>query len=303
MRLRVETAIGIGSVLMLQLVGAFSAIGLLGRTGPVVDRILVENVTTLDAVEEMLAALADPASDDDRFIIALEVAAGNITEPGEPEAVERVRGRWGVARTGDAEAVRETVAGLDHLWEINHVSIEEEGATARWLGQAGAWAQTLLGGAGFAISLLVMRRLRTRLEEPIEELDLTLQAARTGDPRRRSVILEGPVETRRIAENINWLLDRLEDWSRPTMTSSSRDRALLLSLLDRDSTPLLIVGDEGRILATNAAALPAIGPSLRPTELVTALTHKEQLPVGWQAERVDAAQAWICRADPAVAVL
>jgi hypothetical protein len=102
---------------------------------------------------------------------------------------------------------------------------------------------------------------------------------------------------------VNWLLDRLEEWSRPAMTSSSRDRALLLSLLDRDSTPLLIVGDEGRILATNAAALPAIGPSLRPTELVTALTHQEPLPAGWQAERVEAAQAWICRADPGVAAL
>jgi PAS domain-containing protein len=299
MRLRVETAIGIGSVLMLQLVGAFSAIGLLGRTGPVVDRLLVENVVSLDAVEQMLESLADTSSVPEQFEAALNVAAGNITESHEPRAIARISASWREAMDGDAVAVAETVDALDDLWEVNRVSMDEVGSAARWLAQAGQWAQALLGGVGFAISVLVFRRLRSRLEEPIEELDLTLQAARTGDPRRRSVILTGPVETRRISENVNWMLDCLEERSRPTMlNASSRDRALLIALLDRESAPVFVVGDEGRILSSNQAALPVVGTTVRPAELVAALTAHEPLPPGWASERVEAAQAWICRAVP-----
>jgi PAS domain-containing protein len=298
MRLRVETAIGIGSVLMLQLVGAFSAIGLLGRTGPVVDRLLVENVVSLDAVEQMLVALADSSSVPEQFEAALTVAAANVTERNESNSIARIEERWRDAMDGDAAAVAETVDALDEVWDVNRAAMDEAGGAARWLAQAGQWAQTLLGGIGFAISVLVFRRLRSRLEEPIEELDLTLAAARTGDPRRRSVILAGPAETRRIGENVNWLLDCLEERSRPTVSASSRDRALLISLLDKEPTPVLVVGDEGRILSSNQAALPVVGTQVRPAELVAALTAHEPLPPGWESERVEAAQAWICRAVP-----
>lgn len=211
MRVRSEILVGVGALLAVQVATTLAAIGLLARMSPAVERILEENVATLTAVEDMLAALAveDGATVATRspFAEALARARANVTEPEEVPLLAEIDGLAPAAVAGDPVAVREVVARLEELSDVNRRSMARMDARARQLGMAGAWAAVGLGTIGFVMSVGVSRRLARRIEEPLAEVDAALAAAGHGDIHRRCIVREGPSELVRIAREVNELLD------------------------------------------------------------------------------------------------
>lgn len=297
MRLHTESRLGIGALLALQLATSFAAIGLLARVSPAVERILLDNVRSVEAAEQMLAALALPEEDAGaRFEAALGAARANVTEAEELPLLEDLDRLGPAALAGDPTARRQAVAALEALSLVNRRSMQQADDEARFLGQAGAWTSALAGMAGFVLSLVVYDRTRRRMVLPVQELHATLAAARQGDHLRRCTHTEGPVETVRIADDLNWLLEQLGQTRRPKPGMTGL-RPHLLALLERQPGPTLVLDARGEALALNQAALDRIAAGDRPWELGRALVEGRPLPAGWTASR--GAEGWICAWSPA----
>ena len=64
MRIRDEIRLGVGTLLLVQILLMFAAVGLLSRMTPAIDQILEDNERSIHAVERMLVVLAEPPSSD-----------------------------------------------------------------------------------------------------------------------------------------------------------------------------------------------------------------------------------------------
>lgn len=307
MRARLDVTLGIGALLVLQVLLGFGAVGLLSRMGPAISVILRENDASMAAAEEMLAELALPNGDRrsrQHFYAQLEFAERNITEPGEAIELATVRRVAARALAGEASARREAVAALRSLAAINRHGMARSGAAARQLGSAGAWAGALLAFTGVAMALIVMRRLYRRLLVPLGELHAALRARSDGDLLRRCRVVDAPLEFMELRDRINALLDcKPSDTPREERKRVHIDRAAVLALLDRLPTPAAVLGPEGALVAANERALEAlaageafrlamseaVSETLRTGGDTPLVIHREDL----QAQRLEGDVGWL----------
>lgn len=264
MRLRQEASVGIGAILLLQVLLSALGIVLLTRMGPAIEHILQDNVFSSLAVEEMLSILAEPdvatnEASQRRFEEALTRARENVTEPEERPLIASIARGKARALAGEPSARRDVIAALRQLAQVNHDSMARADRGARRLGTAGAWAAAMLGALALGLGVMVYRRLRLRLELPVEILRQTLERIRNGDARARCVVGPGPTELRQIARDLNAILDSgVGDPSAATGPAPARRdtaelRRLVAWALDQHAAPTLIIDAEGHPVAMNQA--------------------------------------------------
>jgi hypothetical protein len=275
MELRRELLLGIGALVVLNMLLAFVAIGLFVRMGPAIEHILEENVYSIIAAEEMLAELAEaggaPVSAEarQRILEALERAKSNVTESDEVPVLRAIEQELAAALEGDAQARVAVVRQTGTLIRINRAAMHKVDGEAQRLGDAGAWTAVLVGFLSFFLSLVVVRRLRHRLLAPLVELHQVLEAVRHGEKLHRCRAREAPAEVRQVLESVNMLLDeRLS--ARAAGEVSPEDAALLL-FLDRQPRATMVIDREGRVVRASAAALEVLAGD-RGKELKQALS-------------------------------
>ena len=225
MKLQRETTFGVWALISLVVMVSLSAIVVLQRMSPAIGQILDENVYSEEAVEEMLSIFAEPGADGYgaemepqtqraramRFADALERARSNVTEPEEPALVEEIHLKSVEALAGDPQARALVVQSLRRLGDVNRSSMRRSDALARRLGIGGAWACAILGVVGFSLGVLVLRRMRRRIEIPVEEIRQTLERLRSEDLQARCrPLVQAPAELAQIASATNWLVDTLQ---------------------------------------------------------------------------------------------
>lgn len=267
MRIRDEIRLGVGTLLFVQVLMMFAAVGLLARMTPALDQILQDNERSIHAVERMLIVLAEPPSSEpgrladreQRFGQALEDAQSNVTDERETALLAGIDEQQAAGLAGDPAALAELRSDLGRLGDINRDAMHDSNLRAKRLGNAGAWVLALLGLLGLGLSIMVMRRFQAKLIRPVYELGAVLEACNDGDSHRRFNPAEGSSEFREVAQVVNSLVGehfaRLErDWEKV----AKLDRAALLWLLDRQRTPTFVCNELGGILAANQGALDAL---------------------------------------------
>jgi methyl-accepting chemotaxis protein len=212
MKLRTELLVYALLLAGLNLVLAFGAIGLFVRMGPAIDRILRENVASIDAAEKILiefAAASGGIAPEGRGRVdaALATIRTNVTEAEESAVIERIDMRLDGAAQGDAEVRGALIEDLRLLIAINRKAMTAVDQEARRLGAGGAWGAVFVGALSFGLSLLVIVLLRRRLLEPLLELHAVLSAARGGDRFRRCRAFDAAIEVKQAAQSVNTLLD------------------------------------------------------------------------------------------------
>lgn len=247
-----------GVLLAIQALTSFVAIGLLGRMGPAIERMLDENVLSVRAVEEMLAVLAVPGAPDadafETYADGLERVRNNLTEPEERAPLRRLEALLAAVRAGDAEARRVSVAALRDLGRINLQAMQRADEEAKFLGTAGAWAATFLGLLGLAVSLLSMDRARRRILAPMVELVQVVEAHAGGETHRRCTTSIAAVpEIARVTRELNRLYDA-EERVTGRRADGGEERAVLVHLLDARSDAVAVVDSYGNLVVTNHAA-------------------------------------------------
>jgi nitrogen fixation/metabolism regulation signal transduction histidine kinase len=269
---------------------------------PAIADILDENEYTIEAAHQMLLVLARRAFDpgdavlEQQFREALERAKSNITEPGEPEVLAQLDGLATATLQGDPTASRATVEAIRRLVEINRQAMRHAESEARRLGKAGAWAAVILALAAIAASILVGRRLASRLLDPVGELYEVTEAARLGDRFRRCRRLGSNAEMSRLLESVNLLLDQSRPQAAVATVSDEHSRAVALYLLGERSQPAFVVDRQGEVAMANVAGLDALsGPQAIAVRHELSQAASGASPSGrMQVAPVGGTELWLC---------
>jgi len=302
MQARREFLLGIIILVGFQVLTSFGAIALLTRMSPAIERILAENVYTIEAAEGILAVVAseeispDEPRNFDLFQEALQRLKSNITEPGEAPMIEIIEREGPGALAGNPAAVASTVDALRQLTAINHGAMRRAGAEAKRLGTAGAWAAVLLAVTGFSVSLIVARRLRQRILDPLAEIYEVIESGQQANRYRRCYTADVPFQVRYLLDAINTLLDRSAAQEGLSAGSiDTRDRAIVLHLLEQQHEPVAVVDENGEIVTANQKALELLsGTGADEVRKALRQAPSENPPSHWRVTRVQNAALWLC---------
>ncbi len=214
MKLAQSVKMGAWLLVLMNLLVAFGSIRTFMRMAPAIEVIIAQNAVSLEAAEQMLAALAqrefvDHSNDGiiESFRSAMDRAKNNATEKDESAVIETISLYYVEAFNGDDLSLGETVSAIRELGNINRSAMRRADLKARQMGYAGAWGVVFMATTAFVIGMLFLRSLRKNLSEPMEEIDLVVTAFREGDPMRRCTIGNPSRSVKKIFENINELLD------------------------------------------------------------------------------------------------
>ena len=266
MEFRRDMLLGVGALLSLLMLVCFGAIGLFARMSPAIEQIIQENDASLEAGEEMLRVVAvaqDRPGDTqlrERFGAALERVRQNVTENDEESEIAILGEEGQRAIEGDVVARVKTIAALERLAVINRSAIHRADAEVRRLGWAGAWSVAFLGLVGFIAGLIVLRRVDSRILQPLTTVHATLAAVKQGDSHRRVHVPAVSSDVMFIMHAVNDLLDQAaiaanapSQIKPPTDTADLR--AVLLHLIDDRAEPCAIVRPDGAIEAADRDVL------------------------------------------------
>ena len=279
MRFAFEVRFGLLALFLLQLITSFAAIGLLARMSPAVENILVENVYSMDAVDDMFVVVVNNGPTD-AFVDALERARNNVTEKEETALIAAIEAHYAKALAGDVGERAALAGNLSALAAVNRASMDRADLQARQLGWAGAWATVLLGFASFVVTLVVFRRQEDRLVTPILDLHAAIESAVSGDPYRR-VRIDGPIELQCIGDDVNRLLDARAAHapSGPREARQAAVRQALHLLIDVQPGAAVVGTDEGEVLACHVGMVDVV-----PKQIAEAV-RADALPEGWTLHR------------------
>jgi len=208
MQLGKGITLGAWLLISLNLLMAFGSIGISLRMAPAIERINYRNARSLEACEKMLVALATENIAIVEFQAALDLARGNITEPGEREACQNIQELFSAVLAGNSE-VREKIAqGIVELANRNRSAMNAAARQAQSLGRAGAWSVAFMALLFFTTSAIFEQRLRRHILDPVEELGATLQAHRDGDSLRRCTGIGLSKDMKKVFTEVNNMLDK-----------------------------------------------------------------------------------------------
>lgn len=215
MKVSQSVRFGAWILISLNLLMAFGSIWVFMRMAPAIETIIDQNELSLQACEEMLAALLmkdqhknGTPSRIESFHHALSRAVNNITEKEEPLALDTIGESYLKAFEGDDAQLRRTVEAILQLGEINRAAMIKADRKARQLGAAGAWGVVFMATVVFLIGILFLRSLKENLSDPLEEIDSVVSAFRKGDTMRRCTAKSPSRIIRQVFANLNDLLDK-----------------------------------------------------------------------------------------------
>ena len=263
MGLRRELLTMFVGVILLNLVLAFGAIGLLARMGPAIERISERNVTSIVAAIELLEVLAQtgegqPPVEHARLQASLRTAGRSVTEPGEQVILDAIATDISKLAAGAPRA--ELVQKIHALAHMNVAAMTRADAEARRLGWAGGWAAALIGFLSLLLSLGMLSRLRRRVVDPLEELDQVFAAAKQGDFQRRCRTHSAPTEVQTVMRDLNDLMDdyHLLAHGPPLKAQHELEGYALHELMEREPRALALVAVDGTLTRTNSPMLDAL---------------------------------------------
>lgn len=265
MELRRELVLTIGALVVFNLVISLGAIGLLTRMSPAIERIIDENVRSIQATEEMLLVIAEaagqPAPDEarERFHVALDRARTNITERDEAPLIASIDENVSAALDGDRASIAVVIGSLRALAGVNREAMDEADRGAKQLGTGGAWAAVFIAVFSFLVSLNILRRSQHRILTPLVELHSVLTATRAGEHHRRCRGSDAPIEIRQVLHAVNLLLDTRAggsvDAEERRAQKARGERAALMHFLQRQAEPMVVITTRGDLIAANERAI------------------------------------------------
>lgn len=204
---------GIRLLIFLNMMMAFASVWVFMRMAPVIEEINVRNERSLESCEKMLMILAlapfrQNASLHLDFEKAYKDACSNITEKGEAEELRKIGSIYRDALQGNVSAREQTIMSIYGLASINRSAMLSAAEDVKKLGYSGAWGVVFMAIVIFTSGILFIHRFRTRLLNPLTEIQEVLSARKSGDVFRRCPSSCEAADIRCIYEGVNELLDR-----------------------------------------------------------------------------------------------
>ena len=217
--MRLAQAVRVGSwfLVSLNLLMAVGTIAIFTRMAPAIATIIEHNERTLKACEDMLAVMAvtgagSTFSDEQSgiFQTAFDRARSNITEPQEPEILQRMEPMLSPLFQGNAAIRKEVVEAVVQLGKINRDAMTAADQRAQQLGRAGAWGVVFMALSAFLAGVIFIRNITRRVVTPLEEIHAVIIAHRNGETMRRCTGTELSHDVAAVFSGINDLLDQCQ---------------------------------------------------------------------------------------------
>ena len=218
MRLAQAVRLGAWLLIGINLLMAVGTIGIFIRMAPAIDVIIEHNDRSLKACEEMLAALAVsgtgrslPAEHASFFRSAFERAKSNVTEPEEPQILEKIESRLEPLLSGEMASREAVVADVLELGRINREAMAAADRRAQLLGRTGAWGVVFMALSAFLAGVIFIRSLTRRVVLPLQEIHDVIAAQRNGETMRRCAGADLSPDVAVVFTGINELIDRCRE--------------------------------------------------------------------------------------------
>ncbi|RKG85773.1 sensor histidine kinase [Corallococcus sp. CA049B] len=203
----------------------------------------------------------------------LGVQQGNITEPGEAEATQRLRTAWTKYREAfdaflqarDAEAARtryfaslapafqEAKAAAASVLALNQDAMVRKNDRLRQQSEQVNTLMVLAVVAALGFGLVFTTSLVQRALRPVSVLSQAVRRLGQGDVEARAVV-EGRDEIAGLARDFNTMAERLAQYRKSSLGELLQAQAVSQAAIDSLPDPVLVLGAEGGLLNVNAAA-------------------------------------------------
>lgn len=305
-----KLALGFAALLAILIFLGAESISLLSDLGGSIAVIMRENYRSVIACERMketlermdsaaLFALAGEAErgralaarNRPRFEEALQFELNNITEPGEKQLAERLRGHWAAygpaladyfAGARSLEDRRRIYFGLllprfqqikstaDEILLLNQRSMEQADTRAKKLADDATRRMTLLLVLGTALAALSVWLLSRAVLRPLGGLTRAAREIGRGnlDGLDASVPVTSRDEMGELANTFNSMAGSLRELRRSDQARLLRARQVSQSAVDQLPEAVTVFSDQGEVELVNATAASVLG--LRPGEPVPA---------------------------------
>jgi NtrC-family two-component system sensor histidine kinase KinB len=266
--------------------------------------------------EALLRALGQPPGEPadglrDRFESELKVQEGNVTEPGEREATERLRAAWSGYRAEEREqaAAREKLsaylgplqkasvavrAAIDEVLALNQDAMVRKSNQARRSAQRLLQVMMVATIGALVLGLFASFALTARIVKPISSLSLAVRRFGEVDLQSRA-IPRGRDEIAALANEFNTMADRLEEYRKSSLGDLIQAQQASQAAIDSLPDPVLVLDASGGVLNLNRAAesMLKMGPGQGAGTPIHALDPALR-------ERVEAIQAHVLAGKGAV---
>jgi len=266
--------------------------------------------------EALLRALGQPQAERaqvlrDRFESELRVQEGNLTEPGEGPATERLRSAWKAYQGAeqDQEAAREKLptylgplqrgslsvrSALDEVLALNQDAMVRKSNQARRSAQRLLQLMMVATVGALALGLFASLALTSRIVKPLSALSLAVRRFGEGDLESRT-IPRGKDEIAALSTEFNTMADRLQEYRRSSLGDLIQAQQAAQAAIDSLPDPVLVLDAAGGITNLNRAAEALL--KMGPGEGAGTATHALE-PV--LRERIEAIRAHVLAGKGAV---
>ncbi|AFE09177.1 sensory box histidine kinase [Corallococcus coralloides DSM 2259] len=203
----------------------------------------------------------------------LGIQQGNITEPGEAEATQRLRTAWTKYReefdaflqAQDTEAARtryfeslspafqEAKAAASSVLALNQDAMVRKNDRLRQQSERVNTLMVLAVVAALGFGLFFTTSLVQRALRPVSVLSQAVRRLGQGDVEARAVV-EGRDEIAGLARDFNTMAERLAQYRKSSLGELLQAQAVSQAAIDSLPDPVLVLGAEGGLLNVNAAA-------------------------------------------------
>jgi len=206
------------------------------------------------------------------FESELDVEAHNVTEPGEAEAVERLKAAWArysklherfLAHEGprsllgyqrELEPAFQALRGCtDEILAINQEAMLLKSERASRLARTMQQVTTFAAVAALLLGIAASVSLTNRLLRPLGALQQAVQRIGTNDFTVRASV-EGQDEIADLGRAFNEMSERLEQYQRSSLGELLQAQQSAQAAIDSIPDPVIVFGIDGSVLSHNQAA-------------------------------------------------
>lgn len=265
MKIKPKLRLSLGLLFILILLQSLVASRYVYRLKDDTANILTDNYNTLEYARNMMLALDRielPAARVS-FEQNLQRQFGNITEPGEREATERVRRHFNQLNASArpdtlSEWVREDILGLI---KINMEAIRAKNDVANGtVGSAILWI-VLSATACTIISLTLFVNLPGNIANPIVELSESIRQIAAKNYARR-IMFDRNDEFGQLGQSFNAMAEKLEAYDDSNLASLLMEKKRTEALINNMHEPVIGLDQKGIVLFANQEAIKIIGMSM-----------------------------------------
>lgn len=264
MKIKTKLNLGVGLlfvlILILSLVSAYNIFLIKKDT----QNILKANYNTLEYSRNMLLALEDMTSNENKAVVIFEsnlkLQLTNVTENGEDLATNNLQKSFTTLQNNRADEKLKNQIRQDifQIMKLNMDAIKQKSDVATETAETANFSIAILGTLCFLIAFNLLVNLPNNIANPIKELTESIKEIANKNYKQRVNFMDHN-EFGDLAKSFNTMAQKLEEYSSSNLHKLTFEKKRLETLINNMHDPIIGLDHEGTVLFVNDEALKIMG--------------------------------------------